>query len=73
MKKIVLICNNLLDISRIREVHGAENVSVYRNFDNLISKFVPDGNRELTILLDYYIYEKMDINVVIKDYLSDFE
>ena len=62
MSKIYIVCNNLLDSSRIKEALKDREISVVRNLEKLTEKQIDDGD---VIVLDYYSYEKSGISEAI--------
>jgi hypothetical protein len=63
MNKIFLLCNNLLDSSRIKEVLSTKELVIVRNVEKLKSLSIANDD---TVLLDYYFYENLGINSVIE-------
>lgn len=62
MNTIYLVCNNLLDSSRIKESLIGKNVTVLRNLDKLKSIEVLEND---TVLIDYHFYENANIKEVL--------
>lgn len=58
MNTIYLLCNNLLDSSRIKESLIGKNVIILRNLDKLKSIEVLEND---TVLIDYHFYENGNI------------
>lgn len=61
MSKIFIVCNNLLDTSRLKEVLKEYDVSVHRNVQKAIEKYEATNDDSITIVLDYYAYENLDL------------
>ena len=67
MSEIFVVCNNLLDISKIRESLKGEQVSIFRDHIKLCGAISKEINEEIEIILDYYTYEKIGIKNVVSD------
>ena len=68
MTKIFIVCNNLLDTSRLKEVLKEHDVSVLRNAQKAIEKFEASKDEKITIALDYYSYENLDLIELISEF-----
>jgi hypothetical protein len=68
MSKIFIVCNNLLDTSRIKEALKDHDVNVLRSVQKAIEKFETSKDDSITIVLDYYTYENLDIIELISQF-----
>lgn len=68
MTKIFIVCNNLLDTSKLKEILKEHDVAVLRNAQKAIEKYEATNDESITIILDYYAYENLDLIELISQF-----